>query len=659
MANEPSFSYAILITAELRILAGAELIAYQSSTHSTGFPTASTARCRHLRALLVAPIGVVVGATIFLWWWLAVAEDDGDDTQVELAAVDRSRYGCAGILSVLVVSIIVSMYLSPGFGIMLMLFHSRMLLSRGNIISGQMGSIRTLSSHPQMKDLLHYLDSLKNYEKSGVPQGAGTDSNDGFDLGRMRRLMERFGNPHSNFKAVHIAGTKGKGSTAAFISNILRTEGYSVGCYTSPHILTIRERILLGRSGHPVSAKLLNDLFCRIKQDLDQAIKEENGCLSHFEVFTTMAFILFADENVDIAVIEAGLGGARDATNIISSSGLAASVITTVGEEHLAALGGSLETIAKAKAGIIKQGCPVVLGGPFLPHIEHIIRDKAVSMDSPVVLASDTGNRCTLKSFSILNGRPCQICDIVIQVVKDLKMSFKLHDVKLQMLGDHQLQNAATATCVALCLRNLGWSISDESIRCGLEHTYLLGRSQFLTCEEAGELGLNGATVLLDGAHTKESAKALVNTIKMAFPRVRLAFVVAMASDKDHVGFAREILSGVHVETVLLTEAVIAGGVTRTTPASLLRDSWVKASDELGIGIVHDGMVEYRELLKEEPVGSQNNLGDGKTILAIETSLNGCLGTAKKILSGRGDEKCLIVITGSLHIVSSVLALAS
>lgn len=288
--------------------------------------------------------------------------------------------------------------------------------------TSRVGPIRTLSSHSEMKDFLDYLDSLKNYEKSGVPKGAGTDSSDGFDLGRMRRLMERFGNPHSKFKAVHIAGTKGKGSTAAFVSNILRNEGYSVGCYTSPHILTIRERILLGKSGHPVSAKLLNDLFRRIKPDIDQAMKEENGCISHFEVFTTMAFLLFADENVDIAVIEAGLGGARDATNIISSSGLVASVITTVGEEHLAALGGSLETIAMAKAGIIKQDRPLVLGGPFVPHIERIIRDKAVAMNSPVVSAYDTGNKCTMKSFSILNGRPCQICDILIQVVKDMKM---------------------------------------------------------------------------------------------------------------------------------------------------------------------------------------------------------------------------------------------
>ncbi|AES81819.2 tetrahydrofolylpolyglutamate synthase [Medicago truncatula] len=360
----------------------------------------------------------------------------------------------------------------------------------------QMRSVRTLCSHredSEMKDLVDYIDSLKNYEKYGVPTGAGTDSNDGFDLGRMRRLLDRFGNPHSKFKLKPfiLPGLK------VILLVILRTEGYSVGCYSSPHIQTIRERIL-GRSGDPVSAKLLNNLFHRIKQDLDQAIKEENGCISHFEVFTAMAFILFADEKVDIAVIEAGLGGARDATNIISSSGLAAAVITTVGEEHLAALGGSLESIAMAKAGIIKQGCPLVLGGPFLPHIEYIIREKAVNMDSPVVSASDSGNNLAVKSFSILNGKPCQICDIEIQTVKDLKLSCKLHDLKLQMPGAHQLQNAATATCVTLCLRNLGWRISDESIRCGLERTYLLGRSQLLKSEEAKALGLSGATILLD-----------------------------------------------------------------------------------------------------------------------------------------------------------------
>ncbi|XP_075648537.1 dihydrofolate synthetase isoform X3 [Castanea sativa] len=482
----------------------------------------------------------------------------------------------------------------------------------------KLGPRRWFSAHseePELKELMEYMDSLKNYEKVGVPKGAGTDSDDGFDLGRMRRLMERLGNPQSQFKAVHIAGTKGKGSTAAFLSNILRAEGYSVGCYSSPHIQTIRERISLGRFGEPVSAKTLNCLFLQIKKILDQAIEHENGRISHFEIFTAMAFTLFARENVDIAVIEAGLGGARDATNIISSSGLAASVITTIGEEHLAALGGSLESIAMAKSGIIKHGCPLVLGGPFLPHIECILRDKALSMSSPVVSASDAGNQSTIKGISRINGRPYQSCDLVMQIQRDFKLFLELLDVKLCMLGSHQLQNAATATCAALCLRNLGWRISDGSIRAGLERTFLLGRSQILTSKETEALGLHGTTVLLDG--------------------------------------------GGELEVVLLTEADIAGGKSRTTSASLLRDCWIQASKELGIDIVHDDTTKSREVFNNLVVCSASKLENG-TILATESSLMASLKATNQILRERtGNQSGIIVVTGSLHIVSMVLAALS
>ncbi|KAF5947565.1 hypothetical protein HYC85_013522 [Camellia sinensis] len=600
-----------------------------------------------------------------------------------------------------------------------------------------------ISDDSELKDFMEYLDNLKNYEKSGVPKGAGTDSKDGFDLSRMRRLMELLGNPQSKFKdgahvhgiwgifslttlseevtsprmrktleedinllAVHIAGTKGKGSTAAFLSNILRAEGYSVGCYTryalftilcalasfslsSPHIQTIRERILVGRSSEPVAVKALNSLFQRIKKDLDQAMELENGCLSHFEVFTAIAFSLFAQEKVDIAVIEAGLGGARDATNIISSSGLAVSVITTVGAEHLAALGGSLESIAIAKSGIIKHGrpvrcstritykypwrqcmllvifavgsgggCRVVLGGPLLPHIEHILRDKACSMSSTVVSACDPGNRSAIKGLSDLYGKRYQSCDIVIQI-EDFQQVIELFDVKLSMLGSHQLQNAATATCASLCLRDQGWTISDVSIRSGLEQTYLLGRSQFLKSKEAEALGLSGATILIDGAHTKDSAKALADTIQMTFPKAKLVLVVAMASDKDHLGFARELLSVRKLEAIFLTEVDIAGDKARMTPASLLKDSWIQASKEAGINILDYGVTVCRKLLEDQSVHSANEL-ESKTILSAEMSLMDAMRVGNKILRARtagDDQSGIIVVTGSLHIVSSVLGL--
>lgn len=297
-----------------------------------------------------------------------------------------------------------------------------------------------------------------------------------------------------------------------------------------------------------------------------------------------------------------------------------------------------------------------MLGGPFLPHIECILRDKALSMSSPVVSASDAGNRSTIKGISMLNGRPCQSCDLVIQVERDFKLFLELLDVKLCMLGSHQLQNAATASCAALCLRNLGWRISDGSIRAGLEHTFLLGRSQFLTSKETEALGLHGATVLLDGAHTKESANALVKTIRMTFQEAPLALVVGMASDKDHVGFAKEFLSGGKIEAVLLTEANIAGGKSRTTSASLLKDCWIQASQDLGIGVVHNEMTNSREVLKNLLVCSASKLEHG-IILAAESSLMVSLKVANQILRERtGNQSGVIVVTGSLHIVSMVLA---
>uniref|UniRef100_A0A803L2R3 Mur ligase central domain-containing protein n=1 Tax=Chenopodium quinoa TaxID=63459 RepID=A0A803L2R3_CHEQI len=540
--------------------------------------------------------------------------------------------------------------------------------SSSMIPSVKLGCIRTLSTSSETREVEEYLDRLKNFEKVGVPDNAGTETDDGFDMGRMKRLMDCLGNPQSKFKTVHVAGTKGKGSTAAFLSNILRAEG--------PHIRTIRERISVGTQNEPVAADLLYSLFLRIRKSLDQAVAHESGCLSHFEVLTAIAFALFADQNVDIAVVEAGLGGARDATNIITSSELAAAVITTIGKEHLAALGGSLESIALAKSGIIKQGRPVILGGPFLPHIEQIIRDKALSMFSPVVSACDSGNRSVINGFGIINGEQRQSCDLLLHIQKDIPLCIELCDVNLSLLGQHQLQNAVTATCAALCLHDQGWRISERSIRSGLESMQMLGRSQFLKKEEIDALGLSGSMALLDGAHTQESAKALANTISTVCQNSRLVLVVAMASDKDHSGFAKELLmainsllkghtgfkesysltvfliAGLHFEAVFLTEVDIAGDKSRSTSASFLKDIWIKTCRELGIEFIFEDLKNLKLDASVHYVGNSN-----KMILAAECSLPNCLKASNKILKARtGDQSGVIVVTGSLHIVSSVLA---
>ncbi|XP_077228196.1 folylpolyglutamate synthetase family protein isoform X2 [Tasmannia lanceolata] len=422
-----------------------------------------------------------------------------------------------------------------------------------------------------------------------------------------------------------------------------------------PHLLTIRERISLGKKGDPVSAEALNHLFHRVKRIIDTSIELENGSLSHFEVLTALAFALFAQENVDIAVVEAGLGGARDATNVLRSSGLAAAVITTIGEEHLAALGGSLEGIAMAKSGIIKRGRPLVMGGPFKTNIEWILHQKASLMSSPVVSACDPGIQTILNGFERKTDIPYQSCDILIQVEKDLQLFIKLYDVRLRMLGYHQLQNAVTATCAALCLRNQGWKVSDESIRAGLEHTYLLGRCQFLTREEIEMIGLSGISILIDGAHTEASAKGLSDTIRMTYPDAPWALVVAMASDKDHLAFARQLLSGRLPKVVLLTEVSIGGGKSRMTSASSLKDAWIQAVMDLGIKFCDIGMGGL-----ENQSGFSNGLSEygpdliiGCQVGSVEDSMK----IASQLLAASTENQSgLIVVTGSLHIISSVLA---
>ncbi|KAF8679358.1 hypothetical protein HU200_046144 [Digitaria exilis] len=520
----------------------------------------------------------------------------------------------------------------------------------------------------QLGDFFEYMERLRNYERSGVPRGAGTDSDDGFDLGRMRRLLRRLGDPHTHFPAVHIAGTKGKGSTAAFLSNIMREQGYNVGCYSSPHLLTIRERISVGNDGGPVPVGLLSDVFDQAKEAIDESIESENGALTHFEVFTALSFLIFSRENVDIAIVEAGLGGARDATNVIQSTELAASVITTVGREHLAALGGSLQSIAIAKSGIIKQQRPVVIGGPFSANIEQIIRDRAFLTQSPVISACDPGIKSITKFIDWDNGKPYQRCDISIDISKDMPLSIELRDINLQMLGEHQRQNAVTASTTALCLRHIGWGVSDASIQAGLEETQLPGRSQFLTQEEALGLGLDEAsTVLIDGAHTEAAAKALSEVIKTVRPEGPLALIVGMANDKEHLAFAEQLLSDPRPDVVLLTEASIAGGASRVMPASSLKEVWMAVARNLGIDCVDIGTIsgaQAPENVAELARSSSRFSGKPTVMIGCQDdeapfSCDLIRAASQLMIESRGgDEDAspgLVCVTGSLHVVASVL----
>uniref|UniRef100_A0A0D9Y1K6 Mur ligase central domain-containing protein n=1 Tax=Leersia perrieri TaxID=77586 RepID=A0A0D9Y1K6_9ORYZ len=411
----------------------------------------------------------------------------------------------------------------------------------------------------QLGEFSEYMERLRNYERSGVPRGAGTDSDDGFDLGRMRRLLRRLGDPHTHFPAVHIAGTKGKGSTAAFLSNIMREQGYNVGCYTSPHLLTIRERISIGETGGPVSAALLKNLFDHAKEAIDQSIESEDGALTHFEVFTALSYLLFSRENVNIAIIE------------------------------------------------------VIIGGPFSSDIEQILRDRAFLTQSPIISACDPGIRSITTCIGWDCGKPYQSCDIVVEIKKDIPLFIELHDVKLQLLGDHQRQNALTACCTALCL-----------------------------------------------PHTEASAKALSDVIKTVKPRGPLALVVGMANDKEHFAFAEQLLSGPRPDIVLLMEASIAGGRSRSMSVSSLKEVWMAAAHSQGISYSDIGTITSIEapIIASRPAASRSSSSDKPMLIGCSSApfSRDLIRVASRLIQSQADgDAGLICVTGSLHLVSSVL----
>lgn len=495
-------------------------------------------------------------------------------------------------------------------------------------------------------DVMEFLDSLKNYEKLGVPKGAGTESLDGFDLTRMRRLLVALGDPLSKYPVIHIAGTKGKGSTATFISNILRAQGYCVGSYTSPHIMSIHERIVAGKTEDPITPSSFQSLFQDNRNIIEAAISAEQGSLTYFEVLTALAFQYFAAVNVDIAVVEAGLGGARDATNVISPSGLAVAVITNIGKEHLEALGGSIESISLAKSGIIKQGRPVVLGGPLDSRSEEIICKVASSKSSTVIRAFGKGMNYKVGDVKLKANGVFQCCDISVNSTsQDVSPPWKLDrkSLELQMMGFHQLDNALTAICTTLCLRNQGWRVHENSIWSGLEQTFVAGR--FHVIPKAIKLGCGDLTLVLDGAHTASSAKALASTLKMVFSSESLALVIAMASDKDHYEFCAQLLSGSIPKVVVATESLVAGGRFRSTPASLLAQTWDRAAKDHNLDVAY--------LHSEEE--NETSLPDSAIIITESNSILSSIKKASQLL--HLDSRGVVCVTGSLHAVSEVLSL--
>ncbi len=326
-----------------------------------------------------------------------------------------------------------------------------------------------------------------------------------FGLENIKKLLNGIGNPENSFESVHVAGTNGKGSTSLFISSVLKESKYKVGFYSSPHLIHFAERVRI--NGIPVSEKLLTESIRKLAKKIEES-PERMGRPTYFEFGTALAFECFARAGVEVAVIETGMGGRLDATNVLKPI---LSLITNISLDHMEYLGNDLESIAKEKAGIIKDGVPLVTGEEN-PGLVRIFEDTCKEKGSDIFKVRDVFELAQVSSS--LAGQKI--------VVKQKGGSN--FEVSTPMLGDFQLKNARLALTALEVLRYCGYNIEKDSIISGFQKASWPGRVQVLSQKPA---------IIIDGAHNVEAVKALKSSAMPLIKGKKLTLVFGVLGDKD------------------------------------------------------------------------------------------------------------------------------
>ncbi|MGH1396008.1 MAG: bifunctional folylpolyglutamate synthase/dihydrofolate synthase [Trichormus sp.] len=325
-------------------------------------------------------------------------------------------------------------------------------------------------------------------------------------LSRINRLLAHLGNPHHQVSVIHVAGTNGKGSVCAYLSSILTQAGYRTGRYTSPHLVNWTERICLNEQ--QISTKEFYELLLQVTA----AAKLDSEYPTLFEVVTAAAWLYFAQQQVDIAVVEVGLGGRLDATNVISHP--LVTVITSISREHWQQLGSTVAEIAREKAGILKPGCPVVVG-TLPPDAQAVVRSLAQELQCPLI-----------------TPQPAQQITAELAEYQSIQNS-QFIQYPLPLQGQIQLTNSALALATLEILQQKDWQISETAIINGMAKTKWPGRMQWLNW--------NNYKLLIDGAHNPAAAKVLrdyVDTLNYE----NITWVMGMLSTKDHADIFKVLL---------------------------------------------------------------------------------------------------------------------
>jgi dihydrofolate synthase/folylpolyglutamate synthase len=359
-----------------------------------------------------------------------------------------------------------------------------------------------------------------------------------FDLGRMRALMARLGHPELSYPIIHVAGTKGKGSVCAMCASVLKAAGYRVGLYTSPHLVDYNERFQL--DGVPIPHADLVDLVAEIKPHVAAVPR-----LTTFEITTALAFWYFGRHKVDAAVIEVGLGGRLDATNVVTPQ---VAVITSLSYDHAEILGDTLAKIAGEKAGIIKPGVPVVLA-PQKDEARLVVEKIAHERGAPLyqvgkdLLFAPDSHSLDGQSFLLWSSSEQELVDDHIE--SGGQQEWEPLRLTIPILGYHQVENAATAYAALLHFRSSGLVISDRAIRTGFSQVYWPGRFEILQ---------RNPLIVIDSAHNRDSALKLRLALDDYFPGMPVVLVFGASADKDLKGMFAELMP--RVDKVIATASI-------------------------------------------------------------------------------------------------------
>ncbi len=409
-----------------------------------------------------------------------------------------------------------------------------------------------------------------------------------FGLTSISKLLAALGNPHHHFRSVHIAGTNGKGSTAAFIASIAAAAGYKTGLYTSPHLISFTERIKINnREISRASVVRLTGLIRDAASPLDS--------ITFFEFVTAMAFTFFAEQKVECAVVETGMGGRLDATNVLQPI---LSIITNVSRDHELYLGNTLPKIANEKAGIIKRN-GVLLTAARNSAVLKLFRERCRKKRSALLVLG--------KDFN-LQRRPDN-------TLTYRGMAHDIHQLHLGLRGEHQLDNGALALAAVELLGRSGFAITDTSMRRGLKDVVWPGR-----LETAG----SRPQVIFDGAHNPAAMKCLRNSILNGFDYDRLMLVLGIMHDKDIRTMLKEIVP--IASKVFLCRPRMDRAASTAELARRLRNSGVCYLETQSVGeALQRALQEARRRDLVCITGSLFTVGEAQAAFKRLTAADGCI----------------------------------